>query len=248
MGTGLDQIQGDYPLKEGVTQKQTEGDSRQFKTPQLSGKMTLTDLMHEGNIFFVHSALFVYGNWTRDPVADYVNTEDNRCQPFWITFDGPIFSGLGFRTDRKRHNREWNYRLMGCPMHSWPGLLRCLQSLSGINRQERRFHMTVVQKIPMVDYFALAKKSTLPSPLPMIDLYTVGLLGNDRNVYFEPAKNPPIDKVRIRTGLPLPQVVKQGEDVLDSGDVRQLSSPLLIPLEEDNANVESPQVLAGVGN
>ena len=244
MGTGLGQLTGDLPRSEGIEKIQTDGDSHQFQTPQLSRSTTLHDLAKEGTIFFVHSALFVYGNWTRDPVADYVNVEDNNCHPFWITFDGPIFSGLDFKTDKKKRNSEWNYRLMGCPMHTWPGLLKCLQSLSGINKAEHRFHITVVQKIPMLDYLVLAKKATLPKPLPVVDLYTVGLLGNDRNVYFEPAKNPPMDKVRTRFGPPFPQIVKQGEEVL-SGDMQQLSSPLLIPLEDDYAEA---QVLASVGD
>lgn len=239
----IEKIEGELPKREAITRKKMDPESRPFIDLTLAKSATLVDLSKEF-IFFTHSAMFVYGNWTRDPVSDYVETEDKNCTPFWITFDGPVFSGLDFRTEKKRHNREWNYRLMGCPIDQWPGLLKFLQSLSGVNKAEHRFHMTVVQKIPMVDYFALTKKTTLPNPLPMVDLYTVGLLGNDRNVYFEPAKNPPLDKVRIRIGPPLPQVIRQGEEVL-AGEIRQLNSPLLIPMEDDN---DESKVLASIGD
>lgn len=239
----IEKIEGELPSREAITRKEMNTDQRPFVDKTLSKSATLTDLSKEF-IFFTHSALFVYGNWTKDPVSDYIETENKSCEPFWVTFDGPVFSGLDFRTTKKRHNREWNYRLMGCPIDQWSGLLNFLQSLSGVNKAEHRFHITVVQKIPMLDYFALAKKPTLPSPLPMVDLYTVGLLGNDRSVYFEPAKNPPLDKVRIKISPALPQIVAQGEAVL-SGNVQQLSSPILIPMEEGN---DQPKVLADISS
>jgi hypothetical protein len=239
----IEKVEGELPKRESVTRKETNTDQRPFVDKTLSKSATLGDLSKEF-VFFTHSALFVYGNWTKDPVSDYIETEDKNCSPFWVTFDGPVFSGLDFQTTKKRHNREWNYRLMGCPIDTWPGLLKFLQTLSGVNKAEHRFHITVVQKIPMLDYFAMAKKSTLPGKLPMVDLYTVGLLGNDRSVYFEPAKNPPLDKVRIRIGPPIPQIVAQGESVL-AGNVQQLSSPILIPMEERN---DQSEVLARVGS
>jgi len=198
-----------------------------------SHKATLMELS-QTYVFFTHAALFTYGNWARDPINDYIAEEDPYCFPFWMSFDKPIFSGLFCRDkNTKRTYREWNYRLIGCPKNSWPDLQKFLHSLSGINHDEGRFHITIMQKLPMIDYMMLNWRSSLPHPLPMFDIYTLGLLGNDRSVFFEPAKNPPLDHIKVTICPPQADVIELSTQVL-SGDTSVLGNVVSVPMEEPN--------------
>lgn len=208
----IEKIDGDLPRKEGVyVANYPHNDAAvSFNKLNISDCTTLTDLAKEYT-FFTHAALFVYGNWLDDPIKDYITVDDPKCAPFWLTFDEPIFSGLFFRDAAKHTNREWEHKLMGCPNETWPGLLSFLQSLSGVNRQEKRFHVTVAQKLSMLDYLALRRGLATK----LIDVYTIGLLGNNRSVLFKPPTDLR-DKIRVKLSAPDPKIVELSKNILSS--------------------------------
>jgi hypothetical protein len=182
------------PAKEGVTSKTLEKqDGIPYHAMKVSQATGLTDLVEE-YAFFTPALLFTHGEWTSDPIEDYVRTSP-ACCPFAIDLPRPVFHGL-----RHRGNPSWNYRIMACPRDTWPGLYSHLCGLGGINRDRWLFHRMLPQQIPIVDVLALERKAVLPSPVPMVDIITFGLDGNNRQVYFAPAFNPPQDLPHVKVG------------------------------------------------
>jgi hypothetical protein len=233
----MTELKQGLPKREGIYQIDVEPqDSPYLAAIKISKAATLAELAKEYALFS-HAALFVYGNWIRDPIQDYIIHEDPDCKPFWIDFDSPIFSGMFFRTRGGKTNRDWAYRLMACPLDSWGGLMSFLQQLQGFNEAEKRYHKTILQKVPMTDYFALRKKAVLPSPIPKVDVFLVALDGNDRVVHFEPAKNPPIDHIKVRFSPPEPDTIKLGEEILKR-NARPLMLPVLDAANDGKASVK----------
>jgi hypothetical protein len=193
------------PAREGVTSKTLDKqDGVPYHALRVSQATALADLV-EDYAFFTPAPLFTHGEWTSDPVEDYVRLTP-ACCPFVITLPKPVFVGL-----RHRGNPSWNYRIMACPRDTWPGLYNYLAKLGGINRDRRLFHRMLPQQLPVPDTLALERKAVLPSPVPMVDVVTFGLDGNTRQVYFTPAINPPMDLPTVRTCPPDQKTVRLAE-------------------------------------
>src|SRR5262245_24004021 len=106
---------------------------------------TLAELVGE-YVFFTHAALFCHADFDRDPVYDFVAEQAPDCLPFHVDFLRPIFSGLDLPGDP-----SWNFRLLAVQRRYWPALDWFLLTLSGIDRDRRRFYRVLSQNLPVPD-------------------------------------------------------------------------------------------------
>lgn len=181
------------PRREGITggMTLTPDDGPVYHQARVSQAAGLKDL-EEDYAFFSHGLLFTHGGWNRDPVADYVRQLDPTCCPFVLHMSQVIFQGLAHRD-----NPAWNYILMAVYRPQWDGLRSFLASLSGVDRDRKRYHRIAVQELPLVDVLGLAKHTVLPEPLPMTTVTLFALEGSWATVGFEPALTPPQDCIRV---------------------------------------------------
>lgn len=204
----------DLPKREG-THTRSElplPDSPGYQIATFAKAVRLLDLTQEF-VLFTHAPLFTHGNWLHDPVFDYFVECNPIHVPFQINLPRRLFLGLEIRQGRRLINDDWNYRLLAIHKDGWEDFFRFMGQVGGINRDDKRYHTLLAQQMPVPDILLLEHKAILPSPCPMVDIITFGLDGNDRQVYFAPALNPPIDKPKACTGPPDPKVVATAERV-----------------------------------
>jgi hypothetical protein len=199
------------PAKEGVTHKVLDPqDGIPYHVARLSAATALKDMEAE-YAFFTTALLFTHGEWTRDPVEDYL-TKHPTAYPFHINLPRPVFKGLEVGA-----SLDWNYRIMACLKTDWEGddgLCGFLMSLGGIDRHKRRYHRMLVQKITIPDVFSLERATILPVPLPTVDVITFGVDGSNWRVGFEPASDPPCNQATVVKLRPDPEVVRLASAVL----------------------------------
>jgi hypothetical protein len=196
------------PAKEGVTEKVLDPqDGLPYHMLRLSKATSLKDLSGDYS-FFTLALLYTHGEWTSDPLQDYVRTHP-KCTPFVITLPRPAFSGLSLPSDD-----SWNYKVFGCYQEDWPDLFNFLGSLGGVDYHKKRYHRMLAQRLPLIDLLALERLSCLPSPLPTVDLISFGIDGNRHKVGLEPAKHPPLDRITVISLPPDEQTIRLARAVL----------------------------------
>jgi hypothetical protein len=189
------------PVNAGVhTRHQLQLSEKLYRSYSYSQATSLSDVAAEC-ILFTHGLLFTHGNLPRDPVNDYVAEFSPEHLPFVMELPLPLFSGLEFR-DQRKVNKDWNYRLLGMKNEGWNDFYAFMCTVGGVDRDTKRFYHLLAQRIRVVDILELSKRILLPKPLPYVDIIVFGLTENRRLVCIEPAKNPPLDKPRVRIHPP----------------------------------------------
>lgn len=193
-----------------LPQRETGDKLHRYLTVQkFRGAGTLASLA-EDHVLFTHATLFTHGNWTLDPIYDYLLEHNSKHAPFMVETQSRIFHGLEFREQQgsnRRRNSDWCYRILCLVKEDWDSFFAFMSALAGINRDEQRVHWLLAQKLPIPDVVDLERRAILTKPCPTVEVVLFGLNGNDKTVYFKPALNPPIDKPKIVVGPPEPAVV-----------------------------------------
>lgn len=174
-------------MHEGIeTAPPLERDVESLHVEKFSKAASLAELADE-YVYFTHGLLFTHGNWFRDPVVDFIIEHGGDVEPFHIQLPYAIFKWF----DAKDHEGRviddaWNYQICAVQKEHWEALFAFLAQMAGSNEVTRTYHLTAIQKIPIIDSLALAKHEQLPSPVPVVECYALALLGNRRSVYFAP--------------------------------------------------------------
>lgn len=191
------------PLPEGVGDREpVPEDGPVYHAARVSKAAGLKDLEDE-YAFYSHALLFTHARWGVDPVADYVRQVDPACQPFAIQLPEPAFSGLAVEG-----NPTWNHTVFAVRRPHWDGLRGFLASLSGVDRERKRYHRVAVQELPLADLLALEKMAYLPDPVPAVTVTLFALEGDWATVGYKPARQPPVDRIKVIERAAVRDVVK----------------------------------------
>lgn len=161
---------------------------------------TFGDLCKEYTLF-TYAPILLFGNLPFDPVLQFYNENPDTQQPSVIFTDEPLFTGL-----EKEGVAAFNHMLIAVPNEVWPKLALHLGTIGMRNDQQQLYLETVIQQIPMADYLEL-KKEIVHTAVPMVSIYGVALDGNKCCLHFQPAQNPPVDKIRFVNSPPRQQII-----------------------------------------
>lgn len=202
------------PKRAGVhTRKELHQPKERIELQTIYVQNSLMELTQEYALF-THGLMFTHGHWMRDVINDFLLETHTAYPPAVINLTRKVFTGMDFRENNRRLNQDWDFRLLACPYKSWADLFQFLSTVGGINRDEHKYHVLLCQQIPVPDVVALEHFTELPKRgCPTVNVFAFGINGNDKTVYFEPAKNPPIDKPKVRVGPPEQEVIDMAERV-----------------------------------
>lgn len=124
-------------------------------------------------VYWSPAALFLYGGFRVDMLADFNQTCGVDLSYYHHRFDSAIFDGLHSRDG----NRDWNHVLWAVDKEHWPGLLDHLCSLTLMNRQSTSVVKYAMQEIHVTDPIATGKVLSASS-LPVMPVHFFGVKTN----------------------------------------------------------------------
>jgi hypothetical protein len=161
---------------------------------------TFGDLCKEYT-FFTYAPIILYGNLPFDPLMQFYADNPNTLRPAVVFTDEPIFTGLETQLDT-----TFNHMLIAVPNEVWSKLALHLGTIGMRNDQQQLYLETVIQQLPMADYLEL-RKEIVHTVTPMVSIYGVALDGNKCCLHFQPAQDPPIDRIRFVNSPPRQQII-----------------------------------------
>lgn len=193
-------------LTEGVgpVERLDETERHDYVVAQFSQAARLIDLEEE-YAFFTHAPLFTHGNWNKDPVLEFI-ADNHGAVVHRLFMRLPIFKGLRYQLPHGKVIDDWNHILLAAHKDCWADLYDHMRQSGAADRERRIYQRMLIQQFPIADPVVLDKATVIPSPCPMVEIMTFSLDGSDRIVAFEPAMNPPLDRVSIKILAPDPQV------------------------------------------
>jgi hypothetical protein len=166
---------------------------------------------------FTHGLMFTHGGWDRDPLNDYVVEWNPEFAPLVLDLHRRVFFGMGCKDENGRRRSEWCYKLLAIRHEGWKELFAYMSMVGAIQRDTGYLAKLLAQVIPVPDVLALERKSTMPTVCPTVDVVVFGVDSNKRAVYVEPAKQPPLDKPKVKLCPPDPETIELAKRIL-SGD------------------------------
>lgn len=168
-----------------------------------SAAVTLTDI-EKDHVLFNHAVLFTIGRLKTDPVTVYCAEQKflESDHPKLLILSKPYLAGLP---------EPWSLFLWAVGKNHWPALVRQLDQISGINKDEGIFWKALRQQIAIPDYYRLSQVSILPAPLPMVPVMLFGLDGNQHCWHWKPD---------LKSALPVPVMLvkdKPNQETIQHG-------------------------------
>jgi hypothetical protein len=163
---------------------------------------------------FSHGLLFTHGGWDRDPLSDYLAEWSPEFAPFVIDLPSRVFFGMECRDERGRHRTEWCYKLLAIRHEGWEELFAFMSLVGAVHRDSGYLAKLLAQVVPVPDALKLERKAFSLDVCPQTEVVVFGIDSNKRAVYVEPAKNPPLDKPKVRTVAPDPETIDLADKIL----------------------------------
>lgn len=174
---------------------------------------TLAILSKEYKLFS-HGLLFTHGGWDRDPLSDYLAEWNPEFAPFVIDLPSRVFSGMTCKDERGHRRAEWCYKLLAIRHEGWEGLFAFMSLVGAVQRDSGYLAKLLAQVVLVPDVLKLERKAFSLDVCPQTEVVVFGIDSNKRAVYIEPAKNPPLDKPRVRMVAPDPETIDLAAKVL----------------------------------
>ncbi len=168
----------DLPLPIGVSAEQElKVEKLKSAQPAKPSSASFAELSEE-YVLCTHAIILKYSGLTFDPLLQCYAEHNRSDSPLTYTISTPIFSGFNSLLDNTLYAIHKDF---------WPTVLYDLGTIGFT--YDGAYCWTVPQKLPMLDYLALLKKSVL-STLPMAEIYAFALESSKGSIQLLPNKNP----------------------------------------------------------
>lgn len=179
------------------------------KKLQVSDRSTFAELS-EDFVFYTPALLMIYGDLLPfDVIQQFYAVNNLNVKPYILVTDEPMFDGL----ETPPAGNVLNHFLMAIERPLWKDMALHLGTIGIRDQTTGAYFGTEIQKLPMADYLALKHMSVLPHPVPVFDMYAVAMDGNKACLHFVPAKNPPIDRIKLVRSTPRQQVIEYADSI-----------------------------------
>lgn len=144
-----------------------DGAVAEVEVLQFTAAASLADLEKE----FVFFSIAV---WTdllglRPSPLDAYLAEHGKVRVFVLSLPSPVFGGMSAELDRQ---------LFAVAVDAWQDLFAYLSAIAVVSWEAKQVVVAVMQKLPVVDVLALAKKAILPAELPRANVFALAVRSN----------------------------------------------------------------------
>lgn len=161
---------------------------------------TFTEICKE-YVLFTHAPLLLHGGLNFDPLVEFI-IKNSHIVPKVLVLDEQIFDGL--ETDVET---TFNHLLFGLPIKVWDDFAIHMGTIGVKDTAKQMYFSVILQKLPMPDYLALRHVGVLTHKPQMVEIYATALDGNYALYHFQPAINPPIDRIKLIQSKPRQETI-----------------------------------------
>lgn len=165
--------------------------------------------------FFTPALLYMYGRFTDEPLAQFMNEQDGGLQVMHRRFQQPIFKGF---EAPMTGNKDWNYVLWGVVKEKYKALENYLLSVSFTASAEGWLSRIGAQDVTILDPLAVDQATIVSLTAPRISIVVWGVDSSLAALSVEMSPGAVFEMPRLKRHPPQEETVAEAKALFAGRD------------------------------